>query len=448
MLVRPVARAFPKCSGYTFSNLPLRRHVTIYGMSGINHFSTAASAPMAGAVVVGAGPGGITVVGNLLEQKPHLGRNKLVWADPKFEAGRVNASYREVPSNTTVKLFLQFANEVAPFRQIIDSTPKPNAVTNLQDLPQDEGCSLRYAADLCLMLSDGLARNPDVQQQRSTVIAATLDEQTTSWKVTFDNGETVTTPRMVLCTGSTPIMKRLPILEEKSDRNSMPAIDLDVALTPSLLAKTFNPDAPVTVGVVGASHSAILVLMNLVNLSTSSHPQLRIKWFTRNKLRYAEYKDGWILRDNTGLKGQAAAWARENLDEDTFATSPVSKVIKKVWTAENEHQAYSAELPDCTHIVQAVGYERNPLPHLTTVGKDGTTPEPLQVEFDNDTGRFFRATESSTNTKRDYVPGLFGAGIAFPERVTDPYKNVEYAVGFWKFMKFAKRVVPEWVSKP
>ncbi|KAI5925894.1 pyridine nucleotide-disulfide oxidoreductase-domain-containing protein [Camillea tinctor] len=448
MLVRPVARAFPICSGYTFGSLPLKRHVMIYGMSAINGFSTAASAPMAGAVVVGAGPGGITVVGNLLEQQQRLGQKKLVWVDPKFEAGRVNASYREVPSNTTVKLFLQFANEVAPFQQIVESTPKPNAVTNLQDLPQDQGCSLRYAADLCLMLTEGLLRNPDVQQQRSSVTAATLDERTNSWKVSLDNGETVTTPHVVLCTGSNPISKRLSILEEKAGGTSIQAIDLDTALTPTLLAKTFSPSDPITVGVVGASHSAILVLMNLVNLATSSHPKLRIKWFTRNKLRYAEYMVGWILRDNTGLKGQAATWARENLDEDTFSTSPVSKVIKKVWTAENEDQAYSSELPQCTHLVQAVGYVRNPLPQLKTIGKDDAAPESLKVEFDNDTGRFFKVTESSNNSKQDYVPGLFGAGIAFPERVTDPYNNVEYAVGFWKFMKFAKRVVPEWINKP
>lgn len=45
------------------------------------------------AVVVGGGPAGITVVGNLLEQK----KTPILWVDGKFEAGRVNRSYREVP---------------------------------------------------------------------------------------------------------------------------------------------------------------------------------------------------------------------------------------------------------------------------------------------------------------------------------------------------------------
>jgi hypothetical protein len=33
-----------------------------------------------------------------------------------------------------------------------------------------------------------------------------------------------------------------------------------------------------------------------------------------------------------------------------------------------------------------------------------------------------------------------------PNRVVDPHGNEEYAVGFWKFMKFLKRVVPSWLA--
>lgn len=45
------------------------------------------------AVVVGAGPAGVAVLGNLLE----LGLNKIAWVDPVFDGGRVNSKYREVP---------------------------------------------------------------------------------------------------------------------------------------------------------------------------------------------------------------------------------------------------------------------------------------------------------------------------------------------------------------
>lgn len=55
------------------------------------------------AVVVGAGAGGIGVVGNLLdlEQKPVL------WVDEAFQGGRLNQSYREVPSSVSSLVFYQ-----------------------------------------------------------------------------------------------------------------------------------------------------------------------------------------------------------------------------------------------------------------------------------------------------------------------------------------------------
>lgn len=49
------------------------------------------------AVVVGAGPAGLTVLGNLLERQ--LG--KIAWVDPLFRGGRVNRKYREVPRLVT-----------------------------------------------------------------------------------------------------------------------------------------------------------------------------------------------------------------------------------------------------------------------------------------------------------------------------------------------------------
>jgi hypothetical protein len=46
-----------------------------------------------GAVVVGAGPAGVAVVGNLLEQK----KLPILWVDHLFQGGRLNKYYREVP---------------------------------------------------------------------------------------------------------------------------------------------------------------------------------------------------------------------------------------------------------------------------------------------------------------------------------------------------------------
>lgn len=45
------------------------------------------------AVVVGAGPAGLAVVGNLLEQK----KSPILWVDDRFNGGRLDRYYREVP---------------------------------------------------------------------------------------------------------------------------------------------------------------------------------------------------------------------------------------------------------------------------------------------------------------------------------------------------------------
>ncbi|KAF7556950.1 hypothetical protein G7Z17_g1070 [Cylindrodendrum hubeiense] len=392
-------------------------------------------------IIVGGGPSGLAVVGNLLEQRP---RDRMLWVDPSFKAGRVGDQYREVPSNTKVGLFINFATTIAPFRQILESSQEPDAVSALRKLPQDQGCELNYAADLCLMLTEGVFRHfNNVEQYYGKLKAATFDQQTSLWTAVLNDDEIISAPKLVLCTGSSPVTNLLPVLATLSKRPQM--IHLDTALKPSLLPKSIESDA--TVAVIGASHSAILVLMTLYELTKTTHPNLRIKWFTRYKeLRYAKCMDGWILYDNTGLKGQVAQWARENLNAEVFDKSPVSKVISRFWTAPDvEEQHYQAELPSCTHVIQAIGYKRDALPALGLATSTGARPEPLTIQHDDLTGRFFTKSAGDSTGLR-YIPGLFGAGIAFPERVTDPMGNVEHAVGFWKFMRFLKQAVPEWVG--
>lgn len=232
--------------------------------------------------------------------------------------------------------------------------------------------------------------------------------------------------RLVLCTGSSPISGPLPA-------EHLTSIHLDTALSPTRLTQLLPHDEPAHVAVIGASHSAILVLRNLYNLAASTHPQLRIKWFTRHPLRYAEERDGWILRDNTGLKGEVAVWARENLEPAVLAASPIARHLTKVQTTHaDESETYRRELADCTHVCQAIGYKAEPLPVLRV---DGRTVTP---QFNHATGSF---DDKETGER---IPGLYGAGIAFPERVVDPEGNVEYAVGLFKFMKFLGKVVPTW----
>lgn len=105
----------------------------------ISH-STPASSPYhrpVNAIVIGGGPCGLAVVGNLLEQHPH---DRLLWVDPVFKAGRIGDQCREVPRNTKVELFINFATAITPFRLILESSQETNAITALRKLPQDQGC--------------------------------------------------------------------------------------------------------------------------------------------------------------------------------------------------------------------------------------------------------------------------------------------------------------------
>ncbi|KAJ5782830.1 FAD-dependent pyridine nucleotide-disulfide oxidoreductase [Penicillium paradoxum] len=384
------------------------------------------------AVVVGAGPAGVAVMGNLLERQ--LGT--IAWIDPSFEAGRVHSKYREVPSNTKVSLFQAFSKATQPFQKVIDNTKSPNAFSTLAKLDQESTCSLGFAADMVRSLTTGLMKMEEVYACHGMVKSANLNEATSNWTIRIKQNSSedleIEAARLILCTGSFPTAAPIPVSGLNIQR-----LDLDLVLKPSDLAKALPTDNSTTVAIVGASHSAILAILNLTKLAQTSHPLLRIQWFTRHPLRYAEFKDGWILRDNTGLKGLAADFARSELEDDKLPTSLAGQVLTKIDCAggqDAEASQYEKYLPGCDYLVQAVGYTRGSLPDLSKNGN------PIAVGFDHDSGRFHEPGQTSD------IPGLFGAGIAFPERVVDPHGNEEYAVGFWKFMKFLKRVVPSWTA--
>ncbi|KAK4199552.1 pyridine nucleotide-disulfide oxidoreductase-domain-containing protein [Triangularia verruculosa] len=397
-------------------------------------FSQNATPKDAAAVVVGAGPAGIAVVGNLLGQIK--GDGKIIWVDEQFQGGRINRFYREVPGNTAVKLLVDYAEALKPFQHILNTSNRPNAITALENLPQDGTCSLSYAGDMLNLLTAGLKQHPRIHTVQAKAQSAHLDPKTKSWTLatTTTHPPSVTAPLVVYCTGAFPTTTPLP-------PSSPPTIPLDTALTPSILSTTIPRGEPFTISVIGGSHSAILVLMNLYTLASTTHPLLRIKWFTRHPtLRYAVQKDGYIQYDNTGLKGRAAEFARTQLDGDVLLTSEAGKFITRIDCSggkEKEWALFDKELKDCGGVIQAVGYTPAPIPEVR-IG-DGT--EVVKLGKDARTGAFF-----AEGQERKRI-GLFGAGIAFPEEVCTPEGEREYAVGMWKFMNFLKRVVPGWVEE-
>jgi len=351
------------------------------------------------AVVIGVGPGGLTAVGTLLDEG--LERVAMV-DDMNFTAGRINQKYREVPSNTKTSMFDKWATSSEAFRQALQRrNTANNAYDKMLTFDQNAGCLLGDAVDVAKLISDGLRADP-----RVTTISAhveTLQKTGSSWGIPELD---VKTDRVVLAVGSHP---RPHNLADKFPH--LTAVHLDTALKPSILKDAIPRGS--RVGVVGSSHSGVLALKHLCDLEG-----IEVINFYRSKLLYAEYKQNpeWIKFDSSGLKGVAADWAR-----NVLASSDPPPNLRRVnlkADARSEDQIYSAELKECTHLISAIGYSMNPLPKIFVDNKQ------VEPEFDPLTGRFYRAKGD-----KQVLPGLFGAGIAYPERVTDREGNVESAVG-------------------
>jgi hypothetical protein len=279
-------------------------------------------------------------------------------------------------------------------------------------MDREAGCTLGYAADLVFFLTQEIIRTLDKEVKILKGTAKTLSRVSSSkcWTITTTSPEQQDSHEaecVVLATGSAPV-------EPRTSHTS--TISLDTALTPSLLKQKLDKQRSNKIAVVGSSHSAILALKNVCDHS----PNNQVLHFYRSTLKFAEYKDNWILYDNTGLKGLAADWAKE-----TYPTLPNIKRFRLNGKAADEERLYAQEVPSCNFIVYAIGYKPVPVPQVSVDGKAFT------IEFNALTGKF-------------NVDNLFGCGIAFPERVTDPLGNVEYAVGFFKFMTFVKKVSPSW----
>ncbi|ORX41235.1 pyridine nucleotide-disulfide oxidoreductase-domain-containing protein [Kockovaella imperatae] len=384
------------------------------------------------AIVVGAGPGGLAAVSSLLDAEVQ----SILWIDKSFQGGRLNEFYREISSNTKIGIYLDALESSTTCRRIIENAPKPNAVTELEQMDREDTCRLAMAGDVLKLLIDGLKKRSEVEAAVGEVDEAHLDETEQVWKVRLSSGERHRTERLFLCTGSHPSSVSL----HTRYNSSLVVLDLDHCLRQSDLPSVFEDwkDRQVTVAIIGNSHSGILVCRNLYELAESGKLDVRIFNFRRRPIKYAIYREDGIINDNSGLKGATADWAKETMDSDADPKS----IIEQVDLIPDEDQVYKGYLPRCTHIVYAIGYEPNPIPQLF-IGSERINDK---LEFDMKTSGFRLTGFDQDKTERGLVRGLFGCGIAFPEEVADPEGNVEAAVGVAKFFKFTERVKGDWMA--
>jgi cation diffusion facilitator CzcD-associated flavoprotein CzcO len=334
--------------------------------------------------VIGAGPAGIAAVGKLLDHGIPPG--KIAWIDPAFAAGDLGQKWRSVSSNTIARTFLSFLNGSAAFR-FSEAPPLP-----LLQIDPDETCALGLVADPLVWITSHLRERVDVFETTATA----LQLHKRRWEIQTGQ-QPVASENVVLAVGAVPKKLSYPHLNE---------IPVEVALDPEKLAQV--PLDGATVAVFGSSHSSMIVMPNLLR-----HPAAKVINFYRSTLKYAVYLDDWILFDDTGLKGRAAEWARENIDGE------LPERLERCWVSSPE---FDEKLAQCDRAVYTVGFERRKLPQ---------TPQWGELEYNQQNGIL--------------APGLFGLGIAFPEYAEDPYGFGQHRVGLQKFMDYLNSVLPLWM---
>jgi hypothetical protein len=331
--------------------------------------------------VVGAGPAGIVAVGRLLDHG--IAPEEIAWVDPAFAAGVLGAKWRPVSSNTQVGFFLSYLNGSPAFR-FSAAPPMP-----LREVDPEETCALDLVADPLVWITEHLRER--VKAFETTATALFMEQR--QWRIETEQ-RVLTSTNVILAVGAVPKKLCYPQLKE---------IPLEVALDPEKLAE--EPLGNATVAVFGSSHSSMIALPNLLR-----HPVEKVINFYRSPLRYAVYLDDWILFDDSGLKGQAAVWARENIDgvhPDRLERCRVSD------------PDFEEKLAACDFAVYTVGFEPRTLP---------ATPQWGRLEHNPNNSIL--------------APGLFGLGIAFPARAVDRYGYVEYRVGLKKFLDHLDSVLP------
>ena len=340
-----------------------------------------------GWTVIGAGPAGTAAVGKLLDQG--IAPEAIAWIDPAFAAGDLGEKWRSVSSNTQVGLFLSYLNGSSAFR--FSSAPP----TALQEVDPDETCALALIAEPVVWVIEHLRER--VAAFQTMAIALSLEQR--RWRIQTQLGE-INSTNVILAIGAVAKMLSYPHLTE---------IPVEVALDPEKLAG--QPLENATVAVFGSSHSTMIALPHLMRT-----PVKRVINFYRSPLKYAVYLDDWILFDDTGLKGHAAQWARENID------GVLPERLERCWTGSED---LADKIAACDHAIYTVGFERRKLPDIKPWG---------QLDYNPTNGII--------------APGLFGLGIAFPAYAVDAYGYGQYRVGLKKFMDHLHDVLPLWLRYP
>jgi hypothetical protein len=382
-------------------------------------------------VVVGAGPAGLTYLAKLLSLR--VAPESILWVDEAFDGGAF-AKYKDVPGNTKVKSFISWALSNSYLQDLSKHPSKPLA--HLESLDQEKSCTLGEVHDVIKnYTSQLLSRVPHYYGPVSELEYNNVGQ---FWKV-FLNDKTkaplqtsssasqsdmLVTRNVCLAIGGEPL--RHTNLHIGHQNKKM--IDLYTALSLSGLQANVSPGD--TIAIVGGSHSAFVIMYLLHKLNI---PNVKIVNFYRDPLRFAVYMQDFILYDNTGLKGEVAQWTKSILEGNSAPNFSLERI----------HIDDEAKMTDAIQragkFIYTHGFGRSRMPRiiydLPDVRLCSEIPKPRPniagyLSYSNINGAIEVPSQSKGTIT---IEGLYGFGLAFPEKVITPVGELEMNIGLGKF---------------
>ncbi len=332
--------------------------------------------------VIGAGVAGICMIARLLDN--NIPAKKIVWIDPDYSVGDLGKYWHMVPSNTDVGLLLKSLAQSRAF-----SFNKSNQRFSLQDSDPNKTIPLIQLVQPLQEISDNLRKQ--VLIYPGCVSKLSYEK---NWQITIQNTQQVLSKNVVLATGSEP---NAPLYDSPN------FVPLTTALDPEKLATSVNYNDNVLV--FGSSHSAILVMKNLVDSGVG-----KIVNVFRTHLIYAEKHGDKIKYDNTGLKGIAAIWAKSHIE---------IKLLDNISRYHIDEVDIGSLLKESTKQIYATGFHRR---------KNITA----DINLNN-----YNVHTALIDTN------IYGIGIAYPLMKEDHFGIKEYKVGLDSFLSQADYIIDQ-----
>lgn len=376
--------------------------------------------------VIGAGPCGIGVVARLCD----LG-HKVTWVDPHFAVGRMGAYYRQVPANT-LNGDLLYAAKLCKSFQFEESQAlrrqRQEERKVMEDLPSDQCFELGYLVDSLEDFTTALFLKVDKVQGYARRLTRSLS-QTSIWTIeTMDSSSIIKTEvdAIITVSGSSPcsiagfpvVSGDQPAVSHQLPQRSVHVHSLDLMVDPATaqaVSQSCGQDDHWLV--IGASHSGMLVVKNLVE-SGCKH----VISMTRSPLRFMHVTPtGCKKYQGIGLKGPVGDWTQAML-----ALNDADRPFQQVWYDNQQTWEEQLEKLNVNHVIPAVGFEKDMSFEVIIDGQ-----KMVQSDFDNYDKWIGNIDFTIDPITAQRVPvGLYGGGIAFPQNYRDEDGAVEPWVGF------------------